>query len=464
MSFNLDEFKGRCVHLIGIGGSMMSGIAGILVNNGVKVTGSDFKESKGLDTVRKMGIKVTCGHLESNISDQDLIVYTAAIKDDNPEIIRAKELKIPLMTRSQFLGHLMDNFENSIGIAGTHGKTSTSSMLTSITMKAGLDPTVLVGAHVPSINSNYRVGKSEVMVVESCEYTKSFLDFPPKIAVILNVEEDHVDCYKDLEEVKEAFKSYINLVKTNGFVVANADDKNLEDILKDTDKKLVTFGINKGDFRAKNITVNEDGFYNFDFYEGDNFIFNINMPVAGLFNIYNIMGASIAAMLIGAHKDKIKEGILSYKGVDRRLQELGTINGVRFIDDYGHHPTEVKNALETVKNYKHKKLFVVEQPHTFTRLHRFFDDFTNSFDTADELILLPVFAAREKDTNLTSSKKLGEAIRKKGNPPTTNVDSYEEGAMYIMEKAKEGDIVLLIGAGEGYKIFDIIKAKETSKN
>lgn len=463
MSFNLDEYKGKKVHLIGIGGSMMSGIAGILINNDVNVSGSDFKESKALNTVRKMGASVKGEHHGDNIFDQDLVVYTAAIKQDNPEIIKAKELNIPLMTRSQFLGHLMDNFTDSVGIAGTHGKTSTTSMLTSIAIESGLDPTVLVGAHIPTIDSNYRVGSTEVMVVESCEYSRSFLDFPPRIAVLLNIEEDHVDCYKNIDEVKEAFKTYVSKVKENGFIVANADDDNIIEILKETDKNVITFGIDKGAYRAKDLTVNEDGFYNFNFYEGNNLLFNVQMPVTGKFNIYNIMAASIAAMILGAENEKIKEGILAYKGVDRRLQELGTLNGIRFIDDYGHHPTEVKVALETVKNYKHNKLFVVEQPHTFSRLHHFFNDFTEVFDGADHLILLPVFAAREIDTKLTSSNLLGDAIRKRGTVPCTNVESYEEAAQFILENAKEGDVVLLVGAGEGYKVFDILKEDKRIK-
>lgn len=463
MSFSLEKYKGKKVHLIGIGGSMMSGIAGILLNNGVSVSGSDFRETKALTDVRKMGASVKAQHHSDNIYDQDLVVYTAAIKEDNPEILKARELGIPLMTRSEFLGHLMENFRDSVGISGTHGKTSTTSMLSSVAMTAGLDPTVLVGAHVPVFDSNFRVGRTEVMVVESCEYKKSFLDFPPRIAVILNIEEDHVDCYKNLDEVKSAFRTYAQSVPENGLIVANADDTAVMEAVCDVYAKVITFGVEKGAFRAKNLSVNEEGIYNFDLYEGEVFRFNVPMPVPGLFNIYNALAAMVTAMILGASDDKIREGIIRYSGVDRRLQELGTIKGVRFIDDYGHHPTEVRNAIEAVKKFRHKKLIVVEQPHTFSRLNHFFSEFTESFDDADTLILLPVFAAREADTGLTSSEKLGKAIKTRGTVKTVNVASYEEAAQYIADNSSEGDIVLLVGAGEGYKVFDILKEDERIK-
>lgn len=457
MSFNLNEFKGKKVHMIGIGGSMMSGIAGILINNDVRVSGSDFQETKGLQNARKMGASVKGGHHRDNIFDQDLVVYTAAIKQDNPELVRARELGIPVMTRSEFLGHLLKNFRDSVGIAGTHGKTSTTSIMTAIAMESGMDPTVLVGAHMPLIDSNYRVGTSEVMIIESCEYSRSFLDFPPKIAVLLNIEEDHVDIYKDIEEVKEAFRQYVNDVPDDGFVAANADDENIMEVVQGIKPHVITYGINNGEVRARNITLSDEGKATFDLYEGDRFMFNVTLPIPGIHNVYNSLGAVTAALILGAPEDGIKRGLEAYKGVDRRLQELGTVNGVRFIDDYGHHPTEVGVTMDTVIHYKYNKLIVVEQPHTYSRLNYFFDDFVPLFDKADLLILLPVYAAREIDTGLTSSDKLADAIRARNTVDTVSLDSYEAAAELILRKAEEGDIVLLIGAGEGYKVFDLIK-------
>lgn len=449
--------------MIGIGGSMMSGIAGILLNNGVQVTGSDFQETKALDQVRRMGGSVKGGHHRDNIYDQDLVIYTAAIKEDNPELVRARELGIPVMTRSAFLGHLLKNFKLSVGIAGTHGKTSTSSILTSIAMEAGLDPTVLIGAHVPLIDSNYRVGASEVLVVESCEYQRSFLDFPPHIAVILNVEEDHVDIYKDLDEVKAAFRQYVFEVPADGFVIANADEASVMDVVAAAPAKVITFGINAGDIRAANIRMDNLGRAHFDVLDNGRPLFSVGLPVPGTFNIYNALAATAAGLALGADPQDIRRGLLKYTGVDRRLQELGTINGIRFIDDYGHHPTEVRVTMDTILHYDYEKLIVVEQPHTFSRLNRFFDDFVPLFDQADLLILLPVYAAREKDTGLTSSDKLGDAIRARHQVLCINAKDYEDAANLILARATPGDLVLLIGAGEGYKIYDLLKANEELK-
>lgn len=461
MSFNLNEFKDKKVHIIGIGGSMMSGIAGILINNGITVTGSDFQETKALDRVREMGAAVYGGHDAKNITDQDLVIYTAAIKSNNPELVRAKELGITALSRSEFLGHLLLNFRDSVGIAGTHGKTSTTSLLTSITMEAGLDPTVLIGANVPLLgDSNYRVGKSEVMVIESCEYARSFLNFPPRIVVLLNIEQDHVDIYKNIDELKEAFAKYISEVPEDGFVVANAHDENIREITVNIPQTLITFGIGEGDIHAENVEFGELGEGIFDVYDKDTFLFKAHLSVPGRHNVLNALAATAAAMILGASEEGIEKGLKNYSGVDRRLQELGSINGVRFIDDYGHHPTEVRVTMETVLNYKYNKLIVVEQPHTFSRLQYFFNDFVPLFDKADLLILLPVYAAREIDTGVTSSKMLGDEIKKRHTVETVSVDSYTDAADIIEKRASDGDIVLLIGAGEGYKVFDILKGRE----
>lgn len=449
--------------MIGIGGSMMSGIAGILLNNGVNVSGSDFQETKALDIVRRMGGSVKAGHHRDNIYDQDLVIYTAAIKEDNPELVRAREKGIPVLTRSQFLGKLLKNFKLSVGIAGTHGKTSTSSIMTSIAMEAGLDPTVLIGAHVPLIDSNYRVGASEVLVVESCEYQRSFLDFPPHIAVILNIEEDHVDIYKDLAEVKVAFRQYVSEVPADGFIIANADDEAVMDVVKDAPAKVITFGIDQGEVRAQHINMDNLGRASFDVSRGDTHLFFVDLPVPGTFNVYNSLAAVAAALALEVDPEAIKAGLLKYSGVDRRLQELGTINDVRFIDDYGHHPTEVRVTMDTILHYDYNRLIVVEQPHTFSRLNRFFDDFVPLFDKADLLILLPVYAARETDTGLTSSEKLGDAIRDRHTVLCINARDYEDAANLILARSVPGDLVLLIGAGEGYKIYDLLNANEELK-
>lgn len=464
MSFKIEEFKNKKVHIMGIGGSMMSGIAGVLHENGIEVTGSDQKYSKTTDELKNLGIKINAPQTEENIKDQNLLIYSAAIKEDNPERVKARKLGIPEMSRAEFLGHLMDNFKDTIGISGTHGKTSTTSMITSIAMKAGLDPTVLLGAKVPLINSNYRIGKSDLMVVESCEFQRSFLSFPPSIGIILNLEADHLDYYKDLDDIKDAFTSYITSIRDDGFVIACADDQNVMEVLeRDKKHRKITFGINNGDYRAKNIVINDEAKAAFDFYEGDNFLTRIQMPIPGTFNIYNAMAAMISTMLLGVDTEHLKSGIESYNGVDKRLQDLGILKGVRYVNDYGHHPTEVRVTIETILNYKFKRLFIVIQPLTYTRLHIFFDDFTKLFDSADFLYTVPVYASREIDTGLTSSTKLAKAVEKRNTVPVTDFSNFEDCADALIQNTREGDLVLLTGGGEPELIFDIIKEKLESK-
>lgn len=463
MAFDLQEYKGKKVHIIGIGGSMMSGIAGILLDNGVRVSGTDQEESKTLNWVRRMGASVKGGHHEDYVYDQDLVIYSAAVAQDHPELRKARQLKIPTMTRSEFLGYLLKNFSQSVGIAGTHGKTSTTALLTSITMEAGLDPTVLIGAHVPLLDSNYRVGKSEVMVVESCEYQRSFLDFPPHIAVLLNIEEDHVDTYRDLEEIRQAFRQYVLKVPPNGRIIANADDPDVMAVAADAPAGVLTFGIDAGEIRARSISMDNMGRATFDLLRGEELLFNIHLPIPGIFNIYNALAAAAAALTLGVGSDAIRRGLLGYQGVDRRLQELGTLNEVRFIDDYGHHPTEVRVTIETVLHYDYKKLIVLMQPLTYSRLHHFMDDFVPLFDKADLTILLPVYTSREVDTGLTSSNVLGDAIRARSTVECVNAESYEDAANLILQRANPGDIVLSIGGGEGYKVYDLLEINEEIK-
>lgn len=460
LSFDLKEYKGKKVHIIGIGGSMMSGIAGILLDNDVRVSGTDQEESKTLNWVRRMGASVKGGHHEDYIYDQDLVIYSAAVAQDHPELVKARKLNIPTMTRSEFLGYLLKNFRLSVGVAGTHGKTSTTALLTAITMEAALDPTILIGAHVPLINSNYRVGQSEVMVVESCEYQRSFLDFPPQIAILLNVEEDHVDTYKNLEEIRQAFHQYAASVPADGCVIANADDPDVMATVQNVSANVLTFGIDAGEIRAKHIEMDHVGRPTFDLYHGENQLFSIHLPIPGVFNIYNALAASAAALKLNVEPETIRQGLLNYKGVDRRLQELGSIREVRFFDDYGHHPTEVRVTIETMLHYDYKKLIVLMQPLTYSRLHHFMDDFIPLFDQADLTILLPVYTSREVDTGLTSSQVLGDAIRARNTTECINAKDYEDAANIILQRTNPGDIVLSIGGGEGYKVYDLLEINE----
>ena len=457
MLFDLKEYENKKVHFIGIGGVSMSGLAAILLNNNVKVSGSDFKESATIDRLQKEGAKIFFGHHKENITDQDIVVYTAAIKDDNEELVRARELGLKLYDRAEFLGHIIQNFVNSIAVTGTHGKTSTTSMLTSIALAGNTDPTILVGGFLPLINGNYRIGDGDLIITEACEYKRSFLKFPGKVAVILNIEADHLDYYKDLDEILLTFKKYITLMPADGIVVANIDDPNMDFVLKDSTIKTITFGLHGGDLRARDITYDHAGHATFKVYFMDQFIMAVTLRVPGEFNIYNALGAIGSSIASGISMEAIKSGIEEYTGVNKRFQHLYTKKGVIVIDDYAHHPGEIKNSIKTALQMDHRKVYVVFQPHTYSRTKALFEEFSEVFDDLDTLILLPIYAAREIDTGLVSSEELGDAIRSRHTVHTENFTEFAEAAHYLEKIAESGDLVVTMGAGEAVKVADILK-------
>lgn len=457
MLFDLKEYEDKKVHFIGIGGVSMSGLAAILLNNNVKVSGSDFKESATIDRLQKEGAKIFFGHHKENITDQDIVVYTAAIKDDNEELVRARELGLKLYDRAEFLGHIIQNFVNSIAVTGTHGKTSTTSMLTSIALAGNTDPTILVGGFLPLINGNYRIGDGDLIITEACEYKRSFLKFPGKVAVILNIEADHLDYYKDLDEILLTFKKYITLMPADGIVVANIDDPNMDFVLKDSTIKTITFGLHGGDLRARDITYDHAGHATFKVYFMDQFIMAVTLRVPGEFNIYNALGAIGSSIASGISMEAIKIGLEEYTGVNKRFQHLYTKKGIIVIDDYAHHPGEIKNSIKTALQMDHRKVYVVFQPHTYSRTKALFEEFVEVFDDLDALILLPIYAAREIDTGLVSSEELGDAIRSRHTVHTENFTEFAQAAHYLERISESGDLIITMGAGEAVKVADILK-------
>lgn len=457
MLFDLKEYENKKVHFIGIGGVSMSGLAAILLNNQIQVTGSDFKESKNTEKLKNRGAVIFYGHHKENITDQDIVVYTAAIREDNEELQEARAKGIPTYDRAEFLGHLIKNFTNSIAVTGTHGKTSTTSMLSAISLADEKDPTVLVGANLPLIGGNYRIGDSDFFITEACEYKASFMQFPGKVALILNVEADHLDYYRDLQHILDTFKAYITVMPAGGTVVANADDPNMEYILQDAKVKVLPFGIHKGKLKAENITFDEMGRASFDAVLEGKILTTIHLKVPGEFNIYNALGAIGASLSSGISLEGIRKGLENYEGVDKRFQHLYTKNDITVLDDYAHHPGEIKNALDTVLKMKHNKIHVVFQSHTYTRTKALFNEFAECFDAMDTLLLLPIFAAREPDTGLVSSEELGDAIRKRNTVPTVNFTEFQDAAAYLKEIAKPGDIILTLGAGESVKVAEMLK-------
>ncbi|WP_300386378.1 UDP-N-acetylmuramate--L-alanine ligase [Clostridium sp.] len=455
MSFDLNKDLDKKVHFIGIGGISMSGLAALLLTKGLKVSGSDFKESPILDKLRNEGAEVYIGHKRGNLQNVNLVVYTAAIPSDNPEIIEAKENNIELMDRAEFLGYIMKGHKYNVAVAGTHGKTTTTSMLSHVTLKAKLDPTILVGGELDVIDGNFKIGNSEYFITEACEYKESFLRFFPYIGIILNIDADHLDYYKDLNHIKEAFIKFINIIPNDGYLIACAEDKNVQEVIKDAKCNVITYGINTGDIRATNISFDEKGHPTFTVNKDNKELFEVTLKTTGNHNILNALSVIATSLLFEISEEDIKNGLLECSGAHKRFEHKGEFNGATIIDDYAHHPVEIKATLDTAEIISHNKIYVVFQPHTYTRTKTLFNDFTTCFEKADELLLMDIYAAREKDTGIVSSKELGDAIRKTG-LNCTNVNSHEEAAEYLKRVATTNDIILTVGAGDVVKVADII--------
>lgn len=452
---NILKDTSKNIHMIGIGGVSMSGIADILLNMGFTVSGSDMNRSAVTDRLEKQGIKVIIGHFAENVHGSDIVVYTAAIKQDNPEIVEAKNLGLQLIERSDFLGAITHLYKNTIAISGTHGKTTTTSMLSSVFIKGKKDPSIQVGADLTILDGlNYRIGKSDIFIVEACEYVRSFLKFFPRTAVVLNIEEDHLDCYKDLNDIKNAFNQFLDIPSNDGIIILNADDSDCMDIANNHKGKIISFGINNENatWIAKDIALCDDGTYEFVAFDTiTNHTLQIKLGVVGYHNIYNALSVVAIAKVYDISDEDITNGILNFKGASRRFELVGKVNGANIYDDYAHHPTEIKATIKSAQNINANKIWVVFQPHTYTRTYTLFDEFVTAFEGADEVILTDIYAAREKDTGLVSSKQLAEKVNEYSNN-CKYMNSLEDATNYLKENVSSNDIVLTIGAGTVTKI------------
>ena len=455
MSFNFNKDQDKKVHFIGIGGISMSGLAAVLLNNGFKVSGSDSKESDITDKLRASGAEIYIGHKRENINNVDLVVYTAAIPSDNPEIIEAKKNNIELMDRAEFLGLIMNGHKFNVAVAGTHGKTTCTSMLSHVTLKADLDPTILVGGNLDIIDGNFKIGKSEYFLTEACEYKESFLKFHPFVGTILNIDADHLDYYRDINHIQETFKKFADIIPVDGYLVGYADDEKVSEILKDCKCNTLSYGINSGDVRAKNITFNNKGCASFTVSRDNVDLFEVTLGTTGLHNVLNALCTICVGLIFNIPESSIISGLAECSGAHKRFEYKGEFNGATIIDDYAHHPVEIKATLSTAKLIPNNKIYSVFQPHTYTRTKTLFDDFTECFGDTDELLLMDIYAAREKDTGLVSSEDLGDALREKG-VNCINVHSHEEAAEYLKSKVTNNDLILTIGAGDVVKISDIL--------
>ena len=450
-----DLKKVRNVHFIGIGGISMSGLAEILYNEGICVTGSDMKASITTKNLNDIGIKVFIPHDEENINGSDLVIYTAAVAMDNPELLKAKRLGIKTIDRATLLGHIMDDYNFSIACAGTHGKTSTTSMVSSILLDDKKDPTVHIGGLLPSIQKSTKVGSKGCFITEACEYVDSFLKLNPKMAILSNVELDHLDYFKDLAQLKKSFEQFVAKVPSDGYVVANIDDENIGSIIQGVKCNLVTYGIENKNamWQARDISFDKRGFPSFNVYESEKFIGKISLSVPGNHNVSNALSAISGCLMHfkGLDFETVKKSLVNFKGAGRRFEIKGEVGGVIIVDDYAHHPTEIKVTLNSVKNGTYKNVICVFQPHTYTRTKELLFEFSNSFENADVVIISDIYAAREKDTGEIHAKDLCELLIAKGKK-AVYFENFENIQKFILENSAKGDIVITMGAGDIFKV------------
>lgn len=441
------NYKDKKIHLIGIGGVSMSGIAEMLLSLNAIVTGSDLMETKITNHLSNLGIKIEYGHHPEMIDDADIIVYTAAIHEDDPERIRVQELKKPSFERAEFLGKLMTLYENRLCISGTHGKSTTTGMVSLIFLEAKLNPTIQIGAILPAINSTSYIGDNKYLIMESCEYVDSFLHFHPTSEIITNIDNDHLDYFKNLSNIQASFNKYANLLPETGFLIKNNDDENSQNIGIESIAKIITYGIkNKADFTAQNITSNDLGYYSFDVYYHDQIYTHINLNINGKHNVYNALASIALASNYLKDPNIIKNGIEKYHGVERRFERIGTYHNIMVYDDYAHHPTELKTTLESVQKVKHNKSWAIFQSHTYSRTKEHLQEFANVLSEFDNIIIAKIYPAREINTFNISEDMLVEKIKEENNN-VIYIDDFDKIADYIKKNAQENDLVITIGAG-----------------
>lgn len=459
---NIDELKQyKNIHMIGIGGTSMSGIAEILKNWNFNVTGSDLNPSENTNKLIKNGIRVTIGHDLQSLSRSDVVIYSAAISNDDIEMQKARELHIPTIERADFLGLITKAFKNTICVSGTHGKSTTTSMLSVCFLEACKDPSVQVGAELKQLNGNYRVGNSEYFIIEACEYVESFLKFFPKTEIILNIDKDHLDYFKDLEHIKTSFAKYVRLLPDDGLLVLNADDKNSSHLSRFTTAKTITYGIKNehANFLARNIQFDQNGFASFDVYFNNTFYKTIKLSVPGIHNVSNALACICVCHVYGLEKEDIKNGLLKFTGAHRRFEFVGSFNNVNVYDDYGHHPTEITATANALKNKKYNQSWVIFQPHTYSRTKNLLKDFAKALINFDNIIITDIYAAREKNTYDISSKDLAEEIASLGKK-AYYMPSFAEIVNFVHTHAISNDIVITQGAGTVTKIGPMLVTKK----
>ena len=439
---NIENFftPGKHVHLVGIGGVSMRPLGLVLKGMGMLVTGSDMNASVSTDELISKGIAVSIGHCADNIKGADCVIRTAAAHNDNPEIAAARAAGIPVFERAQAWGHIMKSYKNAICISGTHGKTTTTSMVTHIMMEAQCDPTVMIGGYLPLLHAGHRVGNGDTIILESCEYCDSFLNFFPTLAVVLNIEEDHLDYFKDLDDIEKSFHKFAEIASSG--ILANGDDANTVDAMKGL--HYVSFGLGEHNVvHVENIT---DDYRSYDVICDGEFYCHLRLGVVGRHNALNALAAAGTAWMLGVPGEVAARGIASFHGAGRRMEFKGKFNGADIYDDYAHHPGELAATIEAVRTMGYKRIVVAFQPHTYTRTKALFDDFVRELKKPDQVVLAEIYAARERNTIGISSADLAEQI-----PGAVFCETLPEVTEWLRENAREGDVILTVGAGDIYR-------------
>lgn len=453
--YQIDFKKPETVYFMGIGGISMSGLAEILLQEGFGVIGSDAHESELTDRLEAKGARIHYGHRVENITDEiDVVVYTAAIHPGNPEYDEAVRRGIPMLSRAELLGQMMKNYDQAVAIAGTHGKTTTTSMVTEILLAADADPTISVGGILPSIGGNIRVGSPALFVTEACEYTNSFLSFFPTMELILNIEADHLDFFKDLEDIRRSFRLFAGRLPEDGLLIISSDIERYEEITAGLSCRVITVGMNPAsDYSAADITYDAFACPTFTLNVAGEPAGQISLGVPGEHNVHNALAAIAVSKELGVSMEALQKGLKGFTGTNRRFEKKGEIGGVTIIDDYAHHPQEIAATLAAAKNYPHKKLWCVFQPHTYTRTKAFLEEFAEALAMADEVILADIYAARETDNLDISSRDIAERIEKNGTK-ANYFPTFDEIETFILENCSGGDLLITMGAGDIVKVGD----------
>lgn len=446
--FNLNNHDISYVHFIGIGGISMSGIASLLLDKGYKVSGSDRANSELIESLEKKGAEIFIGQKSENIKNPDIVVYTDAILDDNEELIKAKSLDVPVVTRGVFLGALMRNYENSIAVSGSHGKSTTTSMISKILLNSNEDATILLGGQLDDMQGNVHVGEEKYLVTEACEYKGNIRYYYPQTVIVLNIDEDHLDYYKDLNDIVDTFKTYLSNQDENSKTILNLNEDNNKLILDSVKGELITYAQEnyEADYVAHNIKFDEIGRPNFDLKMKNGEVEHFELGVIGRHNINNAMASIIATYENGIDIETIRKNLKAYTGLKRRMEIIGHVNEATIMTDYGHHPSEIKVTLDALREHTEGKLVCVWQPHTYSRTKRLFDDFLTCFDSADEVVVTDIYAAREKFDPSIHSKDVVDALIKNG-INAKYLGTFEQARDYVYQIANPKDLIITTGCG-----------------